>query len=148
MTIGSDEIESVRATSEKKLSHLGVGVRGYPDGIESQEVPDDLIACDAVVQVLIREAKGGRSGYLVTSREGRTGIEVSPTQIFSAWFALGREVMKRIDPADPHIGWMNAIADGTITAIDHVQRKGKLRRKTGLIGADGNELLRDSDDDA
>jgi len=140
-----ETIENHSSGGVAGVCHLGVGVRGYPEGIDLLEVPKDLVACDAVVQILVRNQITGPA-FAVMSRDGKAGAEVSGVELFRAWYALGREIMRVVNPDDPSVGWMNAVAEGTITSIDHVQRKGKLRRKTGLIGLDGNELLGDGND--
>jgi hypothetical protein len=138
----TDEIVKLAAHRGPPLRYMGVGVRSYPQGILESDMPDDLIACDAVLQVLERDISGA-PGLAVTSRRGKTQAEWSPTEIFRAWYALGQKVQAVVDGHDATLGWMYDVASATNSTIDHLQRKGKLRKKSCIIGADGKPLLID-----
>jgi len=128
--------------SEKSADqfHMVLKVTPFPDGVGDREKADDEVEADGVVVILVKDGEGGAS-YHPLSQHGKTNARLPPHECWRAWFALAKHLAIQIREDDPVYGWMASVTAGMVQTVQYIQSKGELKRKTGLVGSDGKDLL-------
>jgi len=92
-----------------KKYHLTYRTELFPDGLEDEDIPDEVGACDRLVVAVITDLPDGSREIDFGSVDGETGEKVNSRDVFTAWWLMSEQLARDPDLSSAQRSFAEAV---------------------------------------